>query len=169
MVFFFLKVGLLDALALLAADVLVSVADTLALVWLRRVVAANVGGELADSVLVDAFNGDLGVLFDRDLDRVRDRVENRVGEAEADVAEGADILMVKPAGPYLDIIRSIREEVDLPIAAYQVSGEYLMIKSAAKDGWIDEQKIMIESLTGIKRAGADMILTYFAKQFAQLS
>ena len=90
-------------------------------------------------------------------------------EAEADVSEGADILMVKPAGPYLDIIRAIREEVDLPIAAYQVSGEYLMIKSAAKDGWIDEDKIMVESLTGIKRAGADMILTYFAKKFAQQS
>jgi porphobilinogen synthase len=90
-------------------------------------------------------------------------------EAEADVSEGADVLMVKPAGPYLDIIRAIREEVDLPIAAYQVSGEYLMIKSASKDGWIDEDKIMVESLTGIKRAGADMILTYFAKKFAQQS
>ncbi|MCB1064047.1 MAG: porphobilinogen synthase [Verrucomicrobiae bacterium] len=87
-------------------------------------------------------------------------------EAEQDVAEGADILMVKPAGPYLDIIRAIREEVDLPIAAYQVSGEYLMIKSAAADGWIDEEKVMLESLTGIKRAGADMILTYFAKAAA---
>lgn len=87
-------------------------------------------------------------------------------EAELDVAEGADMLMVKPAGPYLDIIRALREEVDLPIAAYQVSGEYLMIKSAAAAGWLDEEKVVLESLTGIKRAGADMILTYFAKSVA---
>ncbi len=87
-------------------------------------------------------------------------------EAELDIAEGADMLMVKPAGPYLDIIRTLRDTFDLPLAAYQVSGEYLMIKSAARDGWIDETKVMMESLTGIKRAGADMILTYFAKQAA---
>ncbi|MBL9152619.1 MAG: porphobilinogen synthase [Verrucomicrobiales bacterium] len=87
-------------------------------------------------------------------------------EAELDVAEGADMLMVKPAGPYLDIIRLLREEIDLPLAAYQVSGEYLMIKSAAAAGWIDEDKVVLESLTGIKRAGADMILTYFAKSVA---
>jgi len=87
-------------------------------------------------------------------------------EAELDVTEGADILMVKPAGPYLDIIRTLRDAFDLPIAAYQVSGEYLMIKSAAKDGWIDEEKVAMESLLGIKRAGADMILTYFAKDIA---
>lgn len=89
-------------------------------------------------------------------------------EAELDIAEGADMLMVKPAGPYLDILRIFRDTFDLPLAAYQVSGEYLMIKSAARDGWIDETKVMMESLTGIKRAGADMILTYFAKQAAQI-
>lgn len=88
-------------------------------------------------------------------------------EARLDVAEGADMLMVKPAGPYLDIIRALRDEVDLPIAAYQVSGEYLMIKSAAAAGWIDEEKVVLESLTGIKRAGADMILTYFARSVAE--
>lgn len=88
-------------------------------------------------------------------------------EAELDVAEGADMLMVKPAGPYLDIIRTLRDAFDLPLAAYQVSGEYLMIKSAAKDGWIDEEKVSMESLLGIKRAGADMILTYFAKDVAK--
>jgi len=87
-------------------------------------------------------------------------------EAELDVAEGADMLMVKPAGPYLDIIRTLRDAFDLPIAAYQVSGEYLMIKAAARDGWVDEEKVVMESLLGIKRAGADMILTYFAKQAA---
>ena len=87
-------------------------------------------------------------------------------EAELDVAEGADAVMVKPAGPYLDVIRAVRETVAVPVAAYQVSGEYLMIKSAAADGWLDEENIVMESLLGIKRAGADMILTYFAKQAA---
>lgn len=89
-----------------------------------------------------------------------------VREALLDEAEGADIVMVKPAGPYLDIIRALREATPLPIAAYQVSGEYLMIKSACAAGWLDERKIVMESLTGIRRAGADMILTYFAKQAA---
>ncbi|MDB6073108.1 MAG: Porphobilinogen synthase [Verrucomicrobiaceae bacterium] len=88
-------------------------------------------------------------------------------EAMLDEAEGADILMVKPAGPYLDIISHLRGSTTLPIAAYQVSGEYLMIKSAAAAGWLDEEKIVYESLIGIRRAGADMILTYFAKDFAK--
>lgn len=87
-------------------------------------------------------------------------------EAALDESEGADILMVKPAGPYLDIIAAIRDATTLPVAAYQVSGEYLMIKSAAAAGWLDEAKIVHESLIGIRRAGADMILTYFAKQWA---
>lgn len=88
-------------------------------------------------------------------------------EAALDEAEGADILMVKPAGPYLDIIAKLRAASTLPIAAYQVSGEYLMIKSASAAGWLDETKIVHESLLGIRRAGADMILTYFAKDFAR--
>ena len=88
-------------------------------------------------------------------------------EAMLDEAEGADILMVKPAGPYLDIISHLRGSTTLPIAAYQVSGEYLMIKSAAAAGWIDEEKVVYESLIGIRRAGADMILTYFAKDLAK--
>lgn len=87
-------------------------------------------------------------------------------EAALDEKEGADILMVKPAGPYLDIIAKLRAATTLPIAAYQVSGEYLMIKSASAAGWLDETKIVHESLVGIRRAGADMILTYFAKQWA---
>jgi porphobilinogen synthase len=89
-------------------------------------------------------------------------------EAELDEAEGADILMVKPAGAYLDIIHRLRTATTLPIAAYQVSGEYLMIKSAAAAGWLDEQKVVLESLLSIRRAGADMILTYFAKDVARL-
>ena len=83
-------------------------------------------------------------------------------EAELDVAEGADMLMVKPAMPYLDVIKAVRERFNLPLAAYQVSGEFAMIKAAGRLGWIDEQRVMMESLVSIKRAGADMILTYFA-------
>jgi len=94
-------------------------------------------------------------------------VREALREAELDLSEGADALMVKPAGPYLDVIRAIREEVDVPLAAYQVSGEYLMIKAGAAGGWINEDAIVMESLIGIKRAGADMILTYFAKQVAE--
>jgi porphobilinogen synthase len=93
-------------------------------------------------------------------------VREALREAALDEAEGADILMVKPAGPYLDIIARIRDATTLPVAAYQVSGEYLMIKAAADSGWLDEEKVMMESLLGIRRAGADMILTYFAKQVA---
>jgi len=87
-----------------------------------------------------------------------------IREAQLDEAEGADMLMVKPAGLYLDIIGQVRATSSLPIAAYQVSGEYLMLKSAAASGWLDEKAIVMESLTAIKRAGADIILTYFAKQ-----
>ena len=85
-------------------------------------------------------------------------------EAELDYAEGADILLVKPATCYLDIVKTLREEFDLPIAAYHVSGEYAMIKAAARNGWIDEQRVMMETLTSIKRAGADIILTYYARE-----
>lgn len=88
-------------------------------------------------------------------------------EAALDVEEGADILMVKPAMPYLDIICLLKQEFTLPIAAYQVSGEYSLIKAAAARGWIDERRVMEESLLGIKRAGADIIITYFAKDFAR--
>lgn len=88
-------------------------------------------------------------------------------EYELDLAEGADVVMVKPAGPYLDIIRRMAEVSVLPVAAYQVSGEYLMLKAASAEGWLDERAIVLESLTGIKRAGADVILTYFATQAAQ--
>ncbi len=88
-------------------------------------------------------------------------------EAESDIEEGADMIMVKPAGAYLDIIHRVKEKFQMPTAAYQVSGEYAMIKAAGKMGWIDEERVMIESLIGIKRAGADMILTYFAKEVAK--
>jgi porphobilinogen synthase len=88
-------------------------------------------------------------------------------EVALDVQEGADMLMVKPAGPYLDIIRQVRDRYDLPLAAYQVSGEYAMLKAAAQNGWLDERRAALESLTGIKRAGADLVITYYAKQAAR--
>ncbi len=87
-------------------------------------------------------------------------------EVESDIEEGADIIMVKPAGPYLDIIRQVKDKFGMPTCAYQVSGEYAMIKAAGINGWIDEERVMIESLIAIKRAGADMFLTYFAKDVA---
>jgi len=91
-----------------------------------------------------------------------------IREVTMDIEEGADIIMVKPALAYLDIICRVREEIDLPLAAYNVSGEFSMIKAAEKMGWIDGSKVMMETLTAIKRAGADMILTYFAIEAAQV-
>jgi porphobilinogen synthase len=90
-----------------------------------------------------------------------------VREAKIDVAEGADIVMVKPALPYLDIIRRVREEVEAPVAAYHVSGEYAALKAAAERGWLDERAAVLESLTAIRRAGADVIVTYHAKEVAE--
>ncbi len=91
-----------------------------------------------------------------------------IREATMDIEEGADIIMIKPALSYLDVIYRIREEIDLPVAAYNVSGEYAMVKAADKMGWIDGKRVMMETLTSIKRAGADMILTYFAMEAAEL-
>jgi porphobilinogen synthase len=89
-------------------------------------------------------------------------------EVALDVAEGADMLMVKPAVPYLDVVRLIRDRFDLPLAAYHVSGEYAMIKAAAERGWIDEERVVLETLLCIRRAGADLVLTYYAKDAAAL-
>ncbi len=91
-----------------------------------------------------------------------------VREALTDIEEGADIVMVKPALPYLDVVRAVKEATRFPVAAYNVSGEYAMLKAAAERGWLDERSAIIESLTGIRRAGADMILTYFAKDAASI-
>jgi porphobilinogen synthase len=93
--------------------------------------------------------------------------DEAIREVESDIEEGADIVMVKPAGPYLDIIRRVKDKFGMPTAAYQVSGEFSMIKAAGQNDWIDEERVMIESLVAIKRAGADMILTYFAKDVAK--
>ncbi len=92
--------------------------------------------------------------------------DEAVREVELDLAEGADIVMVKPALPYLDIVRTVKETFRVPVAAYNVSGEYSLIKAAAANGWVDEKRIVLETLTSIKRAGADMILTYFASDYA---
>jgi porphobilinogen synthase len=92
--------------------------------------------------------------------------DEAVREARADIEEGADIVMVKPALPYLDVIRAVKEATRFPLAAFNVSGEYAMLKAAAANGWLDERRTMLEMLTGIKRAGADFILTYFARDAA---
>jgi porphobilinogen synthase len=88
-------------------------------------------------------------------------------EVMLDLEEGADMVMVKPAGPYLDIVRRVRDAVDVPVAAYQVSGEYAMVEAAAAQGWVDRERVIMESLTGIRRAGADLILTYWAAEVAR--
>jgi porphobilinogen synthase len=91
-----------------------------------------------------------------------------IKEAMTDVEEGADIVMVKPALAYLDIIREVKDSVLVPVSAYQVSGEYAMIKASARAGWLTEEKAIIETLTSIKRAGADLIATYFARDAVKL-
>lgn len=95
-------------------------------------------------------------------------IQEALREVESDINEGADIVMVKPALPYLDVIHAVKEKFGVPLAAYNVSGEYAMIKAAAEKGWIDGQRAMEESLLSIKRAGADLIISYFAEEFAQL-
>ena len=115
--------------------------------------------EVADSA--PAFGDRRG--YQMDSGNVREALR----ECEQDIAEGADMLMVKPALPYLDVLRAVRDRFDLPLAAYNVSGEYAMIKAAAGAGDLDERAAAIESLTSIRRAGADLVLTYWAKEFAQ--
>jgi len=94
-------------------------------------------------------------------------VREALREVRLDVEEGADLVMIKPAGPYLDVIRAVREAVEVPVVAYQVSGEYSLIKAAGERGWIDERAAAFETLTGIRRAGADLIITYFAPDMCQ--
>jgi porphobilinogen synthase len=94
-------------------------------------------------------------------------VREALVEASLDEAEGADLLMVKPALAYLDVVRAVRERTALPLVAYNVSGEYAMVKAAARAGWIDERRIVLEALTGMRRAGADAIITYHAKDVAR--
>jgi porphobilinogen synthase len=95
-------------------------------------------------------------------------LEEALRETWQDIEEGADMVMVKPAGPFLDVIARVKQETGYPLAAYQVSGEYAMIQSAAERGWIDRERAMMESLIGIRRAGADVVITYFAREAASL-
>jgi porphobilinogen synthase len=95
-------------------------------------------------------------------------VDEAILEATSDVSQGADIVMVKPAGPYLDILAAVRRAVRVPVAAYQVSGEYAMLEAAIRNGWLDRDRAVLESLTAIKRAGADLIITYYADRLARL-
>jgi porphobilinogen synthase len=95
-------------------------------------------------------------------------VEEALREVEIDIAEGADIVMVKPALPYLDVLTKVKARFGQPTAAYQVSGEYAMLKAAAARGWLDEPRAMLEMLIGIRRAGADMIITYYAREAARV-
>lgn len=94
-------------------------------------------------------------------------VRESLRELALDLDEGADMVMVKPAGPYLDILAKVAESVDVPVAAYQISGEYAMVEAAAEKGWIDRDRAILETLTGIKRAGANLILTYWATEVAR--
>src|SRR2546423_3111575 len=94
-------------------------------------------------------------------------VREALRESELDVAEGGDAIMVKPALPYLDVIRAVRERFDLPLAAYNVSGEYAMVKAASRAGWMDERQAALESLTAIRRAGADIVISYWTKELAE--
>jgi porphobilinogen synthase len=95
-------------------------------------------------------------------------VREALREVRLDIEEGADIVMVKPALPYLDVIYRVRQSTDLPLAAYNVSGEFAMLKAAAQRGWLDEERAILEALIGIKRAGADIVITYFAKDAVRL-
>jgi porphobilinogen synthase len=94
--------------------------------------------------------------------------DEAVLEATLDVGQGADMVMVKPAGAYLDVIRAVREQVRVPVVAYQVSGEYAMLEAAARNGWLDRDRAVVESLLAIKRAGADLVISYYAELLAKL-
>jgi porphobilinogen synthase len=124
--------------------------------------ASGLYGPFRDAVDVEIAGGGDRKAYQQDPRNAREALE----EVRADVAEGADLLMVKPAMAYLDILAAVRAEHDLPLAAYHVSGEYSMIKAAAANGWIDGDLVALEHLTAVKRAGADLILTYFAKDVA---
>ncbi len=139
---------------------------TLATLAQTAVSQAQAGADIiAPSGMMDGMAADSAPQFGdrRSYQMDPPNIREALREAELDVEQGADMLMVKPALPYLDVIRAVRERFNLPLAAYQVSGEYAQIKAAGQLGWIDEERVMMESLIAIKRAGADLILTYFAK------
>ena len=124
--------------------------------------ASALYGPFREAVDVEIAGGGDRLAYQQDPANVREALE----EVRLDVAEGADLVMVKPALAYLDVIARVRAEHDLPLAAYHVSGEYAMVKAAAERGWIDGDRVALEHVTAIKRAGADLVLTYFAKELA---
>ncbi|HEV8297331.1 MAG TPA: porphobilinogen synthase [Acidimicrobiales bacterium] len=126
--------------------------------------ASSLYGPFRDAVDVTIADGGDRKGYQQDWRNAREALE----EIRADIAEGADIVMVKPALPYLDVITRARAEVDIPLAAYHVSGEYAMVRAAAERGWIDGPAVALEQVTAIKRAGADIVLTYFARELAEL-
>jgi porphobilinogen synthase len=125
--------------------------------------ASGLYGPFRDAVDVQIAGGGNRKGYQQDWRNARESMR----EVLADIEQGADIVMIKPALSYLDVISSVRARVDVPIAAYHVSGEYAMIKAAAANGWIDHDTVALEQLTAVKRAGADIILTYFARWFAE--
>ncbi len=127
--------------------------------------ASALYGPFRDAVDVQIVGGGNRKGYQQDWRNAREALV----EVEADIAQGADIVMVKPALAYLDVITAVRARVDVPVAAYHVSGEYAMIKAAAANGWIDHDGVALEHLTAIKRAGADLILTYLARWYAELA
>jgi porphobilinogen synthase len=125
--------------------------------------ASALYGPFRDAVDVHIAGGGDRKGYQQDWHNGREALE----EVRLDIAEGADIVMVKPALAYLDVIAAVRAEVDVPVAAYHVSGEYAMIKAAAENGWIDGDAVAVEHVTAIKRAGADIVLTYLARELAE--
>ena len=125
--------------------------------------ASGLYGPFRDAVDVQIQGGGNRKSYQQDWRNAREALR----EVHADIEQGADIVMVKPALSYLDVIRAVRAQVDVPVAAYHVSGEYAMIKAASANGWIDHDTVALEQLTAVKRAGADIILTYFARWFAE--
>ena len=126
--------------------------------------ASALYGPFRDAVDVTIADGGDRKAYQQDWHNTREALE----EIRADVGEGADIIMVKPALAYLDVLTRARAELDIPLAAYHVSGEYAMVKAAAERGWLDGTAVALEHLTAIKRAGADLILTYFARDIAEI-
>ena len=136
--------------------------DQVAIMAYAAKYASALYGPFRDAVDVSIVGGGDRKAYQQDYANVRESLE----EIRADIAEGADMIMVKPAVTYLDVLTRARAITDLPLAAYHVSGEYSMIKAAAANGWIDGDAVALEQLTAVKRAGADAILTYFAKEAA---
>jgi porphobilinogen synthase len=157
--------GMMDGQVMAIRDALDDAShDNIAILAYAAKYASALYGPFRDAVDVRIADGGDRKGYQQDWHNAREALE----EIRTDIAEGADIVMVKPALSYLDILVRARAEVDIPLAAYHVSGEYAMVKAAAQNGWLDGTAVALEQLTAIKRAGADLILTYFARDLAEL-